>query len=62
MTKKHFEQVARIFQAYDYFPPESSEAVLLEHFARDLAHMFAQENPRFDRERFLKACGFGEAE
>ena len=25
--------------------------------ARDMADLFSRDNPRFDRERFLKACG-----
>lgn len=30
-----------------------------ERIARRLADVFAEDNPRFDRERFLSACGFG---
>lgn len=30
----------------------------LEVLANSMAEHFASENPRFDRERFLTACGF----
>ena len=30
----------------------------IEMVARELADAFATKNPRFDRIRFLKACGF----
>ena len=30
---------------------------MAENIARRMAHYFAGENPRFDRTRFLKACG-----
>ena len=27
-------------------------------YAKELANYFAEDNPRFDKEKFLKACGF----
>lgn len=29
----------------------------VKHIGRAMADMLAQDNPRFDRARFLKACG-----
>lgn len=31
-----------------------------DFIAADLAELFAKDNPAFDRERFLAACGAGE--
>jgi hypothetical protein len=59
MTKRHFEAIARILK-------ERSEAtrgndfdgfVQVDAIADALADFFAAENPRFDRLRFLIACG-----
>lgn len=33
------------------------EFAALDAVARDLAHQLANDNPRFDRARFLAACG-----
>lgn len=35
-------------------PPECLGAFLA---ANEIAHVLANDNPRFDRRRFLKACG-----
>lgn len=32
----------------------------LQEFANNLAQELGRDNPRFDRARFLKACGIGE--
>lgn len=37
------------------FAPEE-----VDRFARALAQLFARDNPRFDRARFLFACGLPE--
>lgn len=57
MTKKHFEAAARIFR-FRLAEASESERLLLLSTARDFADLFSQENPRFDREKFLTACGF----
>ena len=70
MTRKHYELIASLLcQHIDYY--ESEAASLIEvgfkaqayggaHALKDLATTFSYElaktNPRFDRERFLKAC------
>lgn len=55
MTKKDFVAIAA---AIDHAGSFSSEAA---DTARTIAEMIAdhaiQQNPRFDRRRFLKACG-----
>lgn len=48
-----FAVIARIIQDYGY-PQERSR--LAQHFAVALSHT----NPRFDRARFMRACGVQE--
>ena len=59
MTKKHFEAFAREIAAYVQYSedtPENTRRYAI--FAARIVVSVAQEfNPRFDRERFLKACG-----
>lgn len=56
LTQKHFEFMARIIAALDV-----GDAV-----RRDVATRFAAElwctNPRFDRARFVAACGVAKTE
>ena len=70
MTRKDYELIASLFSKHiDYY--ESEAASLIEvgfkaqayggaHALKDLATTFSYElektNPRFNRERFLKAC------
>lgn len=55
MSKKHFIAIAKILNmvgsstGYD-----RSTATAIAH---SLADVFQEENPRFDRSRFLDACG-----
>lgn len=73
MSKKHFELVARTIQARVNHNREQLESaehdvhaclmfqskiVELNRLAFDFAVGFEGENPRFDRGRFFKACGF----
>lgn len=63
MTKKHFEMLANIMKFAK--PPEDRgfnklvSALLSYHsdICNSLADGCQSENPRFDRQRFLKACG-----
>lgn len=62
MTKKHFEAIAAIVRANSIKNPaagydEGFDAGVAA-MAADLANMFAAENPRFNRDKFLTACGF----
>jgi hypothetical protein len=47
MTKKHFTAIAKILNT----------TTQRANIARSLADYFETENPNFDRERFLTACG-----
>ena len=51
MTKKHYEAIARIILQCEM---ENESRDMLVYM---LADYFAQDNPRFDRVRFITACG-----
>lgn len=55
MTKKHFEFIAATIAAMPGHAP--SLRAQKESCARSFADALTKENPRFDRARFLKACG-----
>ena len=50
MTKKHMEFVASLILA-------ANNGVAPQHLATLAAAFFADANPRFDKARFLTACG-----
>ena len=53
LTRKHFERTASLIRTTGI-----NDADRLK-IAREFSNMYAEENPRFDAERFIKACGFG---
>ena len=59
MTKKHFKALAEIIiknlEALDGRPEITK--ILLMDIALDIANYCQEQNPLFDRQRFLKACG-----
>ena len=59
MTRKDYVLIAEVIegamQNWEGFTPEAKEAI--EGLARSLGHKLADYNPRFDRARFLTACG-----
>jgi hypothetical protein len=64
MTRKHFKQIAdamqslRKFEAHDAEMSETvAHAVRFSSVVDSLAKVLAQSNPRFDRDKFLTACG-----
>lgn len=66
-TQRHFELVARTIKlradtwlcdiAGDDPKVTQASRELLVCLARDFADAFKADNPRFDRDRFMKACG-----
>lgn len=67
MTRKDFELIAKAFRDaradMRNKEPDESQADLQDgasYVAEELAAALAATNPRFDRERFLKACGVAE--
>lgn len=70
MTKKDYVAIARViaqceFRAHPEFASERDRTIEYANnnarsiIAVDLCDIFAADNPRFDRERFLRACGIG---
>lgn len=61
MTKKDYVKIANVlatFKTYSESMPASPwRQTALEEITGRMADMLAQDNPRFDRTRFLKACG-----
>lgn len=58
MTKQHFEAIASILNNHI---PVQGDAVDITYAdtVNDLADYFGSENPRFNRDQFLDACGMG---
>lgn len=53
-TRKHYRAIAKILKNHDDFIERVNKYTSL---CNDLADYFASDNPRFDREKFLAACG-----
>jgi len=65
-TKKHYKAIAEMIQTHQPNDPQENDychgkADGMFFLTRDLADYFAKDNPRFDREKFLAACGELEA-
>ena len=64
MTKKHFEAFARYIREWEVetMDAEASRTQYAERtaMAAMVADVSARDNPRFDRARFMKACGLSE--
>jgi hypothetical protein len=62
MTRKHFEAVADAIAAEKYLTTKSGNGAArldtLLSTTKRIADIFAQSNPRFNRDRFMAACGF----
>lgn len=56
MTKKDFELIARTIRSFD----KGWHSLVHQEFSAAMADALRHTNPNFDRERFLKACGFDE--
>lgn len=52
MTRKDYILIAKVLANYS---AEGGVTIERDEIARALADAFSAENPRFDRERFLKA-------
>lgn len=58
MTKKHYEAIAAVILFEKRRPLAHDEWLKIpEYIAVALADYFATDNPKFDRARFLQACG-----
>ncbi len=57
MTKKHFEALAAALRENRFLPDNEAANVQWERCVEAVAAVGADFNPRFDRARFLAACG-----
>ncbi|MEP7454289.1 hypothetical protein [Phyllobacterium sp. SB3] len=55
MTKKHYIMLASAFKRQT--EKEALDRSFYE-LAADISDLLKQDNPRFDRPRFMSACGF----
>lgn len=66
--RRHYEFVAKVLYdacqecSDEYTPPKQEQDFFDQtHFiAAKFAEQFGNDNPNFKRERFMKACGFGD--
>lgn len=60
-TKQHYKAIAEIIKGQkelaDVFVAKQFVIQRISDIAAGLAGYFAEDNPRFDREKFLVACG-----
>ena len=56
-TKKHYKAIAEIVVRARKNPNLATVDGHCRQIASDLANYFATDNPRFDRDKFLSACG-----
>jgi len=68
MTRKDYVMLAGIIKDCNLIPTLNKnkeegliQADILFTVASQLAYKLEQDNPRFDRNKFLTACGLGEA-
>ena len=61
MSRKHYIEVAKVIQDQMLLNGGQRTETVLKAVAESLADMFKQDNPRFDRSRFMDACGLGGA-
>lgn len=61
LTRRVFVDTAEILKATKGEMGTSEEVAAVNTVARKMAAYFRSENPRFDSDRFLKACGIKEA-
>jgi hypothetical protein len=55
MTRKDYQLIAEVFA--DFGQIIELEETIAADLARNLANALQADNPRFDRHRFLVACG-----
>ena len=60
MTRKDYVMIAGIIKDANYTASKFNDtrgAEMLTHIAIELSDELAKDNPRFNRDRFLDACG-----
>ena len=62
LSKKHYQAIADAFRESMPRNPSSETVRYMRNASRDIADTLEATNPRFDRVRFLDACGFYRSE
>lgn len=57
MTRKDFEAIAKSIR-YHLIQSPTDGKIAIRYLADDLCTHFKQANSSFDKEKFLRACGF----
>lgn len=57
MTKKHYILIASELQAALHLAVGDEARKSVERIIEGFANLFANENPRFKKNKFMKACG-----
>jgi hypothetical protein len=58
MTRKDYELIARsLYVDRDFL--EKEDKWVADYIIKGLCEQFEAMNPRFDRNKFLEACGYG---
>ena len=58
MTKKDYELIASAIKQFkDWWNIDSKPSKTMRLFAEEISNALASKNPRFDKQKFLKACG-----
>jgi hypothetical protein len=56
--RRHYAAIAAVIEhRFAAEHPASGERWVVDAVADDLCDLFASDNPSFDRDRFLRACG-----
>lgn len=61
MTKKDYELIAGAIRQTIGLQEQDTNKIRFELFAEYMASEFEAHNPKFNRCKFLQACGLGEA-
>ena len=57
MTAKDFKAIAKAISHNTYTGSHGGYYIMLEDITNDLCDYFQTTNAKFDRDKFLKACG-----
>lgn len=58
MSKKDYVAIARAICTATYAADDMADRFTAARIAREIANALAADNPRFDRERFIRACEY----
>lgn len=59
ITRKHYKKIAEVIrEEADAMGGNIGGYAAVTSLALTLADVFAEDNPRFDKQRFMKACGW----